>query len=78
MSRKLTDEERIEARHWLQQLSEQARMVRDAMDPRHGVLNITDDVWIDQWVSLKSELEKFTDRVHRNVSPIGGFRDRNA
>lgn len=67
MSRKLTDEERIEARHWLQQLSEQARMVRDAMDPRHGVLNITDDVWIDQWVSLKSELEKFTDRVHRNA-----------
>jgi hypothetical protein len=81
MARRLTDAERIEARHWLQQLSEQARKVRDAMDPRHGHLAITDETWAAQWASLRQELDDFTGRVTRNEpSPgfKGGIYDRNA
>ena len=80
MTRKLTGQERIEARHWLQQLSEQARSVRNAMDPSHGHLAVTDEVWAAQWASLRKDLDGFTCRVMRN-EPSPGFRggiyDRN-
>src|SRR4249919_1307310 len=39
--RKLTVQERIEARHWLQVLSEHARTVRNAMDPATGMIAVT-------------------------------------
>ena len=79
--RRLTPEERIEARHWLQQLAEQARQVRDAMDPQHGILAITDTAWAAQWAALRKELDDFTGRVARGeraatASP-GAFQDRN-
>lgn len=35
--RQMTDQERIEARHRLQEAIEHARVLRDAMDPQHGV-----------------------------------------
>lgn len=76
--RRMTDEERIEARHWLQVLSERARSVRDAMDPRHGILAVTDGAWAGQWETLRHDLDVFTDRVRRGASSPGGLRDRNA
>lgn len=79
--RKLTAQERIEARHWLQELSEHARSVRNAMDPVHGMLTITDNAWAAQWADLRANLEAFTGRVSRGersatASP-GAFQDRN-
>lgn len=76
--RRLTPEERIEARHWLQQLAEQARAARNAMDPAHGVAAVTVDVWAAQWRSLKTELDDFTHRVIENRPASGGVGDRNA
>jgi hypothetical protein len=76
--RVLSREERIEARHWLQQLSEQARSVRDAMDPLHGMQYVTDNAWRDQWAALKKELDQFTARVTLDLPPLGGVGDRNA
>ena len=78
MSRQLHRTERIEARHWLQQLSEQARKVRDAMDPQHGVLGITDEAWVSQWASLRKELDDFTARVKAGKPAVGGVGDRNS
>lgn len=79
--RKLATEERIEARHWLQVLSEGARQVRHAMDPHHGVLTITDVVWARQWAALRKDLDAFTGRVLRGERAVtaspGAFQDRN-
>jgi hypothetical protein len=79
--RKLTVQERIEARHWLQVLSEHALTVRNALDPGTGMLTITDTVWASQWAALRAELDAFTGRVRRGeraatASP-GAFQDRN-
>lgn len=63
MARKLTDQERIEARHLLQELSENAKNVRDAMDPLHGVLGLTDEAWLVQWAGLIRQLEYFTGKI---------------
>ena len=75
--RPLTRAERIEARHWLQQLSENARTVRNAMDPVHGKLTVTAQAWAAQWSSLKAELDEFAYRVSGNRPSPGGVRDRN-
>jgi hypothetical protein len=77
----MTSQERIEARHWLQHLAEAARLVRDAMDPQHGIPAITDEQWAAQWSAMRHELDEFTGRVARGeraatASP-GRFQDRN-
>lgn len=78
MARTLTDTERIEARHWLQVLAEHALSARNALDPRHGLLAITDHAWDAQWHSLKRDLDSFTQRVMENRPSPGNIRDRNA
>jgi hypothetical protein len=55
--------ERIEARHLLQVLSEDARGVRNAMDPVHGVHTVTRDGWRAQYEALIAELKYFTERL---------------
>ena len=75
--RKLTAQERIEARHWLQVLSEHARSVRNAMDPLHGMPAVTVDAWAAQWQALTDELDSFTHRVIENRPSAGGIGDRN-
>ncbi len=75
--RRLTPQERIEARHWLQVLSEHARSVRNAMDPLHGMTAVTVDAWAAQWQALKDELDSFTHRVIENRPSAGGIGDRN-
>ena len=55
--------ERIRARHLLQELSEQALTVRNAMDPQHGMMRITSEAWAEQWASLIRELDFFTAQV---------------
>ena len=81
VNHKLTSQERIEARHWLQQLAEQARQVRDAMDPVHGMASVTDEAWAGQWAALRKDLDDFTGRVQRGeraaAAGPGGFQDRN-
>lgn len=77
MGRQLTRQERIEARHLLQELSEQARSVRNALDPVSGVLNITEHVWDEQWHALKRHLDSYTQRVLAGESSAGGVGDRN-
>ncbi len=59
--RPMTRTERIEARHLLQELSEQARTVRNAMDPLHGMHTIRLSAWRAQLESLTAQLDKFTD-----------------
>lgn len=76
--RKLTREERIEARHWLQVLSELARSVRNAMDPVHGMPAVTVAAWEDQRASMTKELDAFTARVRAGKPAAGGITDRNA
>jgi hypothetical protein len=61
--RPLTAQERIEARHLLQELSEQAKGVRDAMDPVHGMHTIRLDTWRAQYDSLIAQLRYFTERL---------------
>lgn len=78
MHRQLTRQERIEARHLLQVLSELARTVRNAMDPISGVQRITDHQWDDQWHSMKRDLDSFTQRVLEGRPSAGGVGDRNA
>ena len=65
MNRQLTKNERIRARHLLQELSEQAKSIRNAMDPLHGIMYIDHDMWEEQWNSLKKELDYFTE-ITRN------------
>lgn len=78
MSRPLTAEERIEARHLLQVLAENACTSRNAMEPATGVLVITDEAWYRQWDAMIQELEGFTERVRQN-RPANPYRtgDRN-
>jgi hypothetical protein len=61
--RKLTDHERIEARHLLQELSENAKTVRDAMDPMHDVHTITVLQWQGQYTTLIARLQYFTEHL---------------
>jgi hypothetical protein len=61
--RLLTAQERIEARHLLQELSETAKTVRNAMDPQHGMLAIHVSQWETQYHSLIGELEFFTRKM---------------
>lgn len=63
MSRLLTKSERIELRHHLQELSEHARTVRNAMDPLHGMLAVTDEAWAAQWEALTADLDSITERI---------------
>jgi len=63
MARPLDKMERIEARHLLQVLSEQALSVRNAMDPQHGMYTVTDDAWAEQWRALTRDLDFFTGKV---------------
>ena len=79
MSRLLRKDERIQARHLLQVLSEQARTARNAVEPFTGVLRITDEAWIGQWDALKRDLDAFTERVKQD-QPASPYTtgDRNA
>lgn len=63
MSRPLDKQERILARHLLQMLSEHAKLVRNAMDPLHGMHTITVEAWREQWDALTSDLDHFTEQV---------------
>ena len=65
-NRLLTRSERIEARHILQELSESARSVRNAVDPQHGMLAIHTSQWRDQYRSLIAALEFFTCKVSQD------------
>jgi hypothetical protein len=67
--RQLTKQERIQARHLLQVLSELARQVRNAVEPVTGVLSITDDAWYAQWDAMKRDLDDFTEGVREGRSP---------
>lgn len=79
MPRPLTKAERIQARHLLQVLSEQARSVRNAVEPYTGKLNITDEVWAAQWEALKRDLDAFTKGVQEGSAPAPYTTgDRNA
>jgi hypothetical protein len=61
--RPLDRTERIEARHLLQELSENARSVRDAMDPVSGMPVIRVTQWQEQYESLTAQLRYFTERL---------------
>lgn len=63
MSRPLDKQERIYARHLLQELSEQAKLVRNAMDPLHGMHTITVEAWREQWDALTKNLDYFTEQA---------------
>lgn len=63
MTRALTRQERIEARHLLQELSEHALSVRNAMDPLPGMHTITAEAWQEQWAALTAQLDYFTRKV---------------
>jgi hypothetical protein len=63
MSRKLTKSERNHARHLLQELSENARSVRNAVEPETGVMTITAEAWAAQWAALTASLDLFTQDV---------------
>lgn len=70
--RLVTDEERIETRHVLQETLERVRQLRDAMDPRHGMLGLTDlqlATGIEQIVGPLIRLEQKMLRVSRNTVP---------
>lgn len=75
--RRLTAEERIEARHLLQVLSEAARPVRNAMDPVSGMPVVTVSAWAAQWATLRDDLDSFTYRVTEAKPAAGGVPDRN-
>jgi selenocysteine lyase/cysteine desulfurase len=75
--RELTRTERIEARHWLQELSEHARSVRNAMHPAEGVQRVTVTSWEGQWQDLRKHLDAYTARVRAGKDAPGGLYDRN-
>lgn len=68
-SRDLSVDERMMARHLLQDLKEAIPSVRDAMEPATGVLRITDRAWYVQWEQLTKGLNYFTDEVVRRRRP---------
>jgi hypothetical protein len=55
--------ERTQARHLLQELSETAKSVRNAMDPVHGMQAIRVSQWREQYDSLIAQLKYFTERL---------------
>jgi hypothetical protein len=59
----LTRTERIRARHLLQELSEHARSVRNAMDPVSGMHTIRRSQWQAQYEALIAALRKFTEDI---------------
>jgi hypothetical protein len=61
--RPVTRTERIQARHLLQELSETAKSVRNAMDPVHGMQAIRVSQWREQYESLVAQLKYFTERL---------------
>jgi hypothetical protein len=63
VSRQLTKGERNEARHLLQELSETARLVRNAVEPETGVFVLTAEQWEQQWNQMTLALEVFTAQV---------------
>jgi len=63
MSRLLTRTERIELRHHLQELSEHALTVRNAMDPVSGMMAVTDEAWLSQWKSLTANIDSITESI---------------
>jgi len=67
--RLLTVDERLMARHYLQELKEGVPGVRDAMEPYTGVVRITDEAWYGQWAALTRNLDYFTEEVVRKRRP---------
>jgi hypothetical protein len=61
--RALSLNERIWARHLLQELYSHTQPVRKAMDPQEGVRIVTDVQWAEQWQALKRALDVFTEDV---------------
>jgi hypothetical protein len=61
--RQLTVGERDEARHLLQVLFENTRVVRNAIEPQTGVLGLSVGQWRSQWFAIKRDLDAFTERV---------------
>lgn len=79
--RLLTADERIQARHLLQVLMEHARSARNVIEPYTGIIRITDESWIGQWVALKRDLDAFTEQVRQGggkPSAPYSLGDRNA
>jgi hypothetical protein len=64
MSRQLTKSERNELRHYLQELTERARSVRNAVEPETGVLGLTVEAWRSQWEALTRNIDSITDSMH--------------
>ena len=77
--RLLRDDERIQARHLLQVLAERARALRNAMEPRTGVLRVTDESWAREWEGMTRDLAAYTDQV-RQDKPAHPYKtgDRSA
>jgi hypothetical protein len=73
MSRLLTKRERVDLRHYLQVLTEQARAVRNAIEPDTGVLAITDEAWAGQWAALTRDLDSVTERITGPATEQGGI-----
>lgn len=59
------------ARHYLQELMENARLARNALDPMSGVMAVTDAAWQAQWNSLRKDLDRFTDNVKAGRETTG-------
>jgi hypothetical protein len=75
--RALTAMERIAMRHVLQVAAERCRVLRDAMDPQHGVASVK--VWalatdIERIVGplIRAEQQAMRGEVQRNVLPGTG------
>jgi hypothetical protein len=62
-ARDMSLDERMWARHLLQELTEHARLVRNAIDPYSGVKVVTTEAWAEQWASLTKVLDTFTKDV---------------
>lgn len=70
--RALTGQERIEARHVLQETMERARQLRDAMDPRHGVLGATDRAFATDIEHIVGPLIRLEQKILRASDPGRG------
>lgn len=60
--RPLTDGERDEFRHYLQVLMENARLVRNAIEPT-GHMVVTTGQWRSQWAAIKKDLDFLTEQL---------------
>jgi len=74
--RQLTAGERDEARHLLQVLFENVRVVRNAIEPQTGVLGLSVGQWRTQWAHLRCDLDSFTERVSAGYKADGAEPDR--